>query len=247
MGGHPLVEDAVLESREEDSPWTPELASILAHEINNPLTVLLHAAGVLSEEAELARRGDAASLDRIVAMAREVSAAASRANRNMLLMRMLARASAARPERTRLAEVAQVAITEVANDRRVPILLCVASDEHALARPELLRHVMINLLANALQALQGEPEPRVVIRIDGSGEQACLCVRDNGPGVPLEHRELIFRPHFTTRKGGTGIGLALCRRLMAQMGGVVGLVPGPGGARFYVALRRASQPVLTSL
>ena len=75
----------------------------------------------------------------------------------------------------------------------------------------------------------------------GSADEAVLSVRDNGPGVPPEIRDRIFEPFFTTRrgKGGTGLGLALCREYAAQMQAQITLWTAPGrGACFRIHMRR---------
>ncbi len=116
-------------------------------------------------------------------------------------------------------------------------------DERVVARadPRLLQQIVLNLIANAAHAARQLPSPRVRLHVYSAGEAAILSVRDNGPGVPEEIRDRIFEPFFTTRrgKGGTGLGLALCREYAAQMQGHISLWTAPGrGACFRIHLRR---------
>jgi len=83
------------------------------------------------------------------------------------------------------------------------------------ADPELIEQVLINLLLNALQAVEGRDGSRIelIARLDGRGREI-IQVKDNGPGIPKENLEKIFIPFFSTKEGGSGIGLSLSRQIM---------------------------------
>jgi signal transduction histidine kinase len=109
------------------------------------------------------------------------------------------------------------------------------------ANPVFAEQVALNLLTNAIHAARSLPAPRVRIHVYPSGPEGILSVRDNGPGIPEELRERIFEPFYTTRrgKGGTGLGLALCREYARQMGGSIELWSVVGrGACFRLRLPR---------
>ncbi|MFQ5648622.1 MAG: PAS domain-containing sensor histidine kinase [bacterium] len=80
---------------------------------------------------------------------------------------------------------------------------------------ELLEQILINLLKNAIQALQGRPQGKISLfsRIDERG-RIIIQICDNGPGIPPELHDKIFIPFFTTKEGGSGIGLSLSRQIM---------------------------------
>lgn len=88
------------------------------------------------------------------------------------------------------------------------------------ADPELVEQVLINLLRNALQAVTSRDQAKVVLqtKVDGQGRPVIEVV-DNGPGIVEEARDKIFIPFFTTKQGGSGIGLSLCRQIMRLHGG----------------------------
>ncbi|TMA42472.1 MAG: PAS domain-containing protein [Deltaproteobacteria bacterium] len=109
-----------------------------------------------------------------------------------------------------------------------------------------LTQVFLNLVKNALEALSGRGELRVSTRIEtryhirrgrGRGQFLSVVVEDTGPGVPPEDAAQLFSPFFSTKAGGSGLGLALCHRIVAEHGGTIAHEPRPGGgARFRVTL-----------
>lgn len=109
-----------------------------------------------------------------------------------------------------------------------------------------LTQVFLNLLKNAVEALDGRGHLTVATRIEtryhirrGSGRNQFLSVliADDGPGVPEQDQANLFAPFFTTKARGTGLGLALCHRIVSEHGGTIAYEPRPGGgARFRVTL-----------
>jgi len=98
----------------------------------------------------------------------------------------------------------------------------------------LLRQALFNLLLNAIQAVSAGGEIHVVTR--QQGQEASLEIRDNGPGVPAERRDEIFKPYFTTRPSGTGLGLAVAQQIALAHGWDIACLPHePRGAIFRIA------------
>ena len=87
----------------------------------------------------------------------------------------------------------------------------------AIADPELLRPVLLNLIRNAVQAMDGGGT--LTVAAAPRGERTAVAVTDTGCGIPAEVREEIFRPFYTTRTRGTGLGLPVARGLVVAMGG----------------------------
>jgi len=105
-----------------------------------------------------------------------------------------------------------------ANIKKKAIRLRIDVDPQTLeltADPELIEQVLINLLLNALHAVGGRKKAKIDLNahLDGRG-RICIQVKDNGPGIAAETLEKIFIPFFSTKEGGSGIGLSLSRQIM---------------------------------
>ena len=93
--------------------------------------------------------------------------------------------------------------------------------------PEQLHQVLLNLVLNGIQAIDQEGRITIQARaIGGSGTPGRaafmeISVSDTGSGISREQLEKIFRPFYTTKRGGTGLGLSLCRRIISQHGGTL--------------------------
>jgi signal transduction histidine kinase len=122
----------------------------------------------------------------------------------------------------------------------VSVEIDVADELTVHADPDDLTHVVSNLLTNAAQAQGGTGS----IWVEGAAERdgVTLRVRDQGPGVPPDIRHKIFEALFTTKARGTGLGLALCRRILYAHGGEIALEDGDRGAVFRVWIPETAAP-----
>jgi two-component system sensor histidine kinase HupT/HoxJ len=111
----------------------------------------------------------------------------------------------------------------------------------ALGRPGHIQQVLMNLVQNAADAMEGQEAPEVRLRLDCTGESVMIDVSDNGPGVPDDVAQAIFDPFFTTKAvgSGTGLGLAISYKIAEEHGGRLELVPSEKGACFRLSLQRA--------
>ena len=123
--------------------------------------------------------------------------------------------------------------------RGVPLDLVVEPTDVTLdADPDLLAQVVINLLKNGAEAAAGHSEaPRVSLSVRLlAGGRTMIAVGDNGPGIPAELANEIFLPFFTTKAGGTGVGLSLARRIVTAHGGTIALGQSEKGALFEIII-----------
>lgn len=104
----------------------------------------------------------------------------------------------------------------------------------------LLQQVLVNLVSNAMQAIEGQQSKKILLEGHALDEKVVIAVHDNGPGVSAKHLYDIFEPFFTTKKSGHGLGLGLTisARIVRDFGGHIILAQSKEGARFEFTLER---------
>ncbi|MCI0588594.1 MAG: ATP-binding protein [Planctomycetes bacterium] len=209
-----------------------QMAGLFAHEIRTPLTALrlrLHSllqGTVNPADIEAARR-ETERVDRVV--------------RSLLDS---ARATEPRREPRAVADLLSDALATMRPALERQGVLVEERIEEALpavrADAELLRHALVNLLRNAAEAMPSGGGLSIVARRvpgrRGSPEQVEIALRDTGSGIPADRRRQVFEPFFTTKEKGTGLGLALVRRILESHGGTIA-VEGEEGAGATFVLR----------
>jgi signal transduction histidine kinase len=100
-------------------------------------------------------------------------------------------------------------------------LECPQPPLRGMGDPRALHQVLLNIVGNAVQAMEGRPEPRLDIRIEPCGPRLLLVIRDNGCGIAEEKKRELFLPFFTTKRRGIGLGLTIARKLLTQMNGTI--------------------------
>lgn len=109
----------------------------------------------------------------------------------------------------------------------------------------LLQQVLVNLISNAMQAMEGQPAKKIILEARAIGAKVVIAVEDNGPGIAKELLHEIFEPFFTTKKSGQGLGLGLTisDRIIRDFGGQITLVPSAQGTRFEFTLDRVLEEI----
>jgi two-component system NtrC family sensor kinase len=208
-------------------------AAGVAHELNNPLSIILGQSELLRED--LGNNPLAARVDKI-------ARAAARCNAVFRNALALARGD---PPARRPTDINALVADAVEAARPPPgqagprIELRLAAPLPAVVcDPDQTFQAIVNLLANAREALEDRPGPGTVEVTTGWPAEGAVTieVRDDGPGVPDHLRARIFEPYFTTKAVGTGIGLALVRAVAEAHEGAVDLLPSTSGARFRIIL-----------
>ena len=212
-----------------------ELSASIAHEVRNPLGVIFNSVGSLRRL--LKPRGDVALLIDIV------GEEADRLNRMVgdLLdySRPVRPALEPLPLRPLIQEALDAARQQIgaAAEGVKDVLTVAAGAETLRADGRLLRQALINLFLNAYQAMPRSGTLTVqASRAQGGVPLAEIEIQDTGGGVPVEARQKIFQPFFTTKAMGTGLGLAVVRRIIEGHGGTIELASAGAGARFSLRL-----------
>jgi two-component system nitrogen regulation sensor histidine kinase NtrY len=103
--------------------------------------------------------------------------------------------------------------------------------------PEQIRRVVINLVDNAIEAMERRGHIVVETQLDASNRVVRIVVADDGPGIPPGEREKLFLPYYSTKGRGSGLGLAIVRRIIAEHGGSIEAGENtPSGTRFTIEL-----------
>jgi two-component system nitrogen regulation sensor histidine kinase NtrY len=102
---------------------------------------------------------------------------------------------------------------------------------------EQLRRVVINLVDNAIEAMDRKGEIVIETQLDRANRLVRVIVADDGPGIPLVERDKLFLPYYSTKRRGSGLGLAIVRRIIAEHGGSIEVGDSsPHGTRFTIEL-----------
>jgi two-component system, NtrC family, sensor kinase len=202
------------------------LAAGVAHEINNPLGVILGYAKLLRKRADHDAAEDLAVIEEETLRAKEIV--------DGLLD--LSRPLPTSAERVDLRALSEDVVSRLRDAHLLDeVAVSVEGWASAPGHPEKLRQVLVNLVRNAAEAAgRGGTVSVGVGERDGIAEVA---VRDSGPGIPPELRPRLFEPFFTTKPRGTGLGLAVSRAIARAHGGELEAdAPEGRGARFALRL-----------
>ena len=233
-----LLVDQVEESAEQlaraerEGAWRI-MARQIAHEINNPLTPmklsvqklqLKHGTDGFDEYFDKTTKMLIAEIDNLAHIAQSFSA--------------LAKQPEVVTTEVDIAEKLSNVITlQRENDEQIPVRYVGAdSGVTVLADNEQISQVFVNIIKNALQA--SPTDIIVVLNAAYSEREVEISISDDGTGIPEDIRERIFRPNFTTKSNGNGLGLAISKHIVEGSGGRIEFETSPKGTTFYIYLRK---------
>ncbi|HET6224617.1 MAG TPA: ATP-binding protein [Dongiaceae bacterium] len=236
-----LAQEELIRQREtiyqnEKMAMFGSLLAGVAHELNNPLSVVIGQVVLMQQTA---------SDPAVISRAERIRSATERCARIVRTFLAMARQRQPEPKPVRLNGVVETVLDLLAYQLRsadIRVALDLAADLPTVtADADQLHQVVTNLIVNARQALAATASPRrlsIATRHDTADGRVHLSVADNGPGVPGEIRPRIFEPFFTTKPAGegTGIGLSLCSSIIRAYGGEISLADTPGGGATFTIM-----------
>lgn len=208
-----------------------KLLAGVAHEVRNPLAAIRSTVQLWQRLPDQSRSPE--SLDAVIRSVDRLNETVSQ-----LLYFSRADGTAREPvDVNQLLEETLELFSAQAAAQHVALLTRLSHDLPRFAgSPAALRQVFVNLTTNALQAMPDGGELEVMTERHG-GDRVAIEFADTGPGIPPDVEPHLFEPFFTTRPEGTGLGLALCREIIAQHEGTIeSVAPTQRGARFRIEL-----------
>ena len=230
-----------------------EMATGVAHELNQPLSVIKTASSFFMKKI---RKKEPISEDILLTMAEEVDSHVDRASKIINHMREFGRKSDLNLVRVQVNEVLERSFeifSQQLKVRGIDVEWNLASDlPEIVADPDRLEQVFINLLINARDAIidrleagkQGQLLKKIFLRTRKRSDKVIVEVCDTGVGIPAAIEEKIFEPFFTTKEvgKGTGLGLSISYGIITDLGGSISAVANkPVGSCFIITLPRAGE------
>lgn len=215
-----------------------EVACSVSHEMNNALTLVCGWLEVLRGEL-----GENSPQLRTINLVREEAARTAELTRNL---QEVARGASETPRdldlNELLREVTGLVHREMERNRIVVDSQIAPDLPTVCGSAGRLKQALLNLLVNARQAMPDGGHILLTAGRERDGGVA-VSVQDTGCGIPLELRSLVFRTFFTTKAGGTGLGLPITKKIVEDHGGVIQMESEPGhGARFTIRLPARAEP-----
>jgi two-component system sensor kinase FixL len=239
--------DDLLRATHEDADrqlrlaWLGELAGSIVHEVNQPLASIVSSADAALRWLER----DEPDIEAAVKSIERISEIARRAGRTVADMRAMT--SSTSPEiversmNSIVGEALQMSSAMIArSDVRTEIVFDPAKPMVS-ANPAQLLQVMLNLVQNAIDSMREVIDRSKILGIRTATDRGSVIVEvsDTGVGLPTSGTARLFDPLYTTKKGGMGLGLAICRRVVMLHGGTIDARSNPGfGALFVITLPR---------
>ncbi len=214
-----------------------ELTASIAHEVNQPLAAIT----ANGEAALLWLAHKEPDLDRLRGLADEMIADARRASDIVARIRSMASPQVSQRRSLSLSRLVDDALTlmgvQLEKSRAIAIRDLDDALPAILGDAVQLQQVIVNLVLNALQALNGAINSRIRLQTYSVCDKVVLTVEDNGPGIPADILGKLFISFFTTKQDGMGMGLAICKTIVEAHGGEISVENLTiNGARFTVQL-----------
>lgn len=218
-----------------------EMAAGIAHEVNNPLTIILGSANVLKSVVE----DGPIDKEMVKNLANKIVETTERISKTIRSMKSLSGNGENEPMLIlplgKVLELATEVVEEQFKSNAITLKVDPKLNEiEFLGREIQISQVLVNLLSNAADSVKKLPERWVEIKGQISGPYIDLFIIDSGPGIPAELKDKIMEPFFTTKEAsqGTGLGLSISRKILLEHGGELNLIPDAPKTTFQIRLKR---------
>ena len=214
-----------------------QITASVAHEINQPVAAIRTFA---DNAGLLVSRGDAAAAARALST---IAGLTERIGAITAGLRGFARKSTGetRPEPIRAAiDGALLLLGHRLRQHGIAVDIAIPGEPRVRGERVRLEQVLVNLVQNAIEALQDRPDGRIRIAASAAGGRVRVSVADNGPGLDPAVRAALFMPFTTTKPAGLGLGLVISRQIAADLGGSLEAPESATGAVFVLELEQAA-------
>ncbi|RIJ14623.1 sensor histidine kinase [Henriciella mobilis] len=220
------------------------MASALAHELNQPLTVVTN---YLEAARDLLESPDPETMDMVQEALNEAAKQSVRAGQIVRKLRDYVSRGEIEKRPTQLVPLIGDAVALIQAEMSSTNGEIAVSVEEGIsdimADPIQIQQVIINLVRNALEAMEGQDDPKVEIRAASvSGGLAMVTIEDNGPGIDREVADQLFKPLASSKSTGMGLGLSICKTIVEAHGGTIEAMPmETAGTRFVFTVELADR------
>ncbi|MDN3682237.1 ATP-binding protein [Vibrio tapetis subsp. quintayensis] len=223
-----------------------QMSASISHELNNPLAAIRSYADngkAFLEKGKPEKTSEnlvriSALTDRMAQISKQLKAFAKKSNANELVDAQI----------FPLIVAAKELLKAQLKNQRVELLLEIETELiQTKINPIQLEQVLVNLLSNAIHAIEQQPTKKIIVSLSQSDHEIVIRIEDNGPGIAQDHLNRLFDPFFTTKQNGLGLGLSISQQIVAGMHGALMVRDSTiGGACFQITLPNNSNPLLWS-
>lgn len=212
-----MMQDELIKLRDRahmqgmESAWR-DIARVMAHEIKNPLTPIQLTLDRISDRFD---RGSEISKEEMIKFVSRIGTQVTNLERLVNDFRSFSK----EPEPILTKVPVREAIAQIAHDMNGVIKTDITGDATIEADIRLLERVLLNIWKNSHEA----NADKMIVIIDNTGGTVRITLTDNGAGIPEDKVQMVFIPYVTFKKGGTGLGLPIVKRIIESMGGTVEL------------------------